>query len=193
MRRGIQTILGLGLAATVVACAGDTPNDSATATPGRDNAAVGTAGSANAERDFIQDQLGDGMKEVQLGRIAQERATNPQVKEFAQTMVRDHQAAGDELKQIATRGNVQLNNEDETEEIKDAREKFTKLSGNEFDREYIQTMIDEHQEVAKELDGKSQSDNAEVRQWVAKTLPKVQQHLEHARQLQQTIEKSGTR
>jgi putative membrane protein len=193
MSRGFQTVLGLALATTVVACSDDRrPNDAANVN--RDaGAAVGTAGTVDSERDFIQDQLGDGMKEVELGRLAQERATSPQVKEFGQMMVRDHQKAGQELKQIATKGNVQLTSEDETDEVKDAREKFTKLSGNEFDREYIKTMVDEHEEAVNELERKGQSDNADVRQWAAKTLPTVRQHLEHARRLRQTLEDTGSR
>ena len=48
------------------------------------------------------------MSEVELGQLAAQRASDPQVKQFAQRMVTDHGKANDELKQIAARKNVQL-------------------------------------------------------------------------------------
>ena len=104
MKRWNQIALAL-VATAAFACGGDSPNDR-TATGGTAGAA-GTAGSAaNAEADFVQEQLADGDAEVALGRLAQERATNPQVKEFAKMMVSDHQKSGEDLKQIASKHNI---------------------------------------------------------------------------------------
>jgi putative membrane protein len=190
MKRWTQAVLGVSLAVSVVACAGDNANDANTAA--RDSgAAVGTAG-ANADRDFIQDQLEDGQAEVNLGKIASERATHPQVKDFAQMMVREHQMAGEELRQAASAANVQLNAAAEPDnDHKDAEEELSKLTGGEFDRKYIDKMIDEHQEAVNELEKKQDAENVQVRQWATKTLPKVRQHLEQARQIQQTLEQAG--
>ena len=85
MKRLAQAVLGMGLAVSVVACAGDNANERDKPAAREPGAAVGTAG-ANADRDFIQDQLEDGRAEVNLAKIASERATHPQVKEFAQMM-----------------------------------------------------------------------------------------------------------
>lgn len=191
MKRLAQAVLGMGLAVSVVACAGDNANERDKPAAREPGAAVGTAG-ASADRDFIQDQLEDGRAEVNLAKIASERATHPQVKEFAQMMARDHQAAGDELRQIATSANIQLNTAAEPDsDHKDAEEELSKLSGREFDREYIEKMIDEHQEAVNELEKHQDADNVQIRQWATKTLPTVRQHLERARQIQQTLEKAG--
>lgn len=186
MKPWTQAVLGICLAASIVACNKNDANN----TTARDTGAVGTAGTG-ADRDWIQDQLEDGQAEINLARLASERATNPQVKDFAQMMLRDHQAAGDELKQAATAANVQVNPPAEPDnDHKNLQEDLAKLSGPEFDRKYIDAMVDEHQEAVNEIEKKADSDNVQIRQWATKTLPTVRQHLEQAKQLKQTLEQT---
>src|SRR5688572_9951692 len=67
---------------------------------------VGTSGEASVsagDRDFVGDLTVAGMAEVELGTLAKERATDSEVKQFADMMVRDHSKAGEELKQAASR------------------------------------------------------------------------------------------
>lgn len=47
-----------------------------------------------------------GTAEIELGRLAQQRGTHAEVKEFGAPMVRDHQIAAEELKPIAARANT---------------------------------------------------------------------------------------
>jgi putative membrane protein len=187
-------MLGFGLAASIVACNNNRANDAdnRAANPGaRDTgAAVGTAG-ANADRDWIQDQLEDGQAEIQLAQLASERATNPQVKQFAQMMIKDHTAAGNELKEAASAANVQIQPSAEMDnDHKDVHEDLSKLSGRDFDKKYIDTMVDEHQEAVNELEKKTDADNAQVRAWATKTLPKVRQHLDQAKQIQHSLDQT---
>jgi putative membrane protein len=189
MRRAVQTILGLGLAVTVVACSDNRPNDA-------DPNAVGTSGlAANADRDFIQDQLEDGNREVVLGRLAAERATNPQVKEFGQMMVTDHQNAGEELRQVASRNKITIERDsDGDDELRDQNEKLSKLSGREFDLEYITVMVDDHKKAVEDVEEKAEgSDNAEIKQWATKALPKLRAHLQNAERLHESLKQTGTR
>ena len=187
MRRAVQTILGLGLAVTIVAC-GDRPNDA-------DPNAVGTSGvAANAERDFIEDQLEDGNREVVLGNLAVERATNPQVKEFGQMMVTEHQAAGEELRQLAARANVRLEaDNDGDDDLRDMNGKLSKLSGREFDLEYMAAMVEDHKEAIDEVEDKVDATNAEVKAWAAKALPKLRAHLQQAERLHETLKQADSR
>jgi putative membrane protein len=185
-----KAALGLVLATSIAAC-NDDRRTSDNTTPARDGSAVGTSG-ANVDRDFIVDQLEDGAAEIALGKLAAERATNPQVKEYAQMMVRDHQMAGDELKQAATRANVQVTEPaDLDNDHKDVQEDLMKLSGRDFDKKYIDVMIDEHQEAVNEIERKVDDNNVEIKAWAAKTLPKVRGHLEQAKQLKEALDKAS--
>ena len=191
MKQWKQGILALIASASMVACAGDTDRTTATrdnpaGTPG----AAGTTGAAaDLDRDFVEDMIEDSQAEITLGQLAQQRASNPQVREFGGMMVRDHQKAGEELKQITSKHNLQLDTTTD-DDHNDLRERLSALSGAEFDRAYIDAMVEEHQEAVDEVREKAEgSDNSEVRQWAAKTLPVLQGHLARAQELKNTLEK----
>jgi putative membrane protein len=188
MKRWTQFALAL-VAMVSIACGGDNTRANDSATPGGTAGAAGTAGSAGApDADFIQDQLADGDAEVALGRLVEDRATTPQVKEFGQMMVSEHQKAGAELKEIASKHNIAIESKEHSEH-NDLRERLSKLSGAEFDREYIEAMVDDHEKAVNDVEKKAENaDNPEIRQWASKTLPTLRQHLERAKQIQQTLE-----
>jgi putative membrane protein len=187
MKRWTQALLGLSLAASIAACAGARSNEANPAA--RDSGAVGTTG-ATADRDFIQDQLEDATAEINLSQLAAERTADPQVKDFAERLVREHQAAADELKKAAASANVAVEPPEPDSDHKNAQEELSKLTGKEFDRRYLETMIKEHEEAVNELTP-ADAESAEVREWVAMTLPKVRQHLEMAKQIKERLEQTG--
>lgn len=188
MKRWTQLTLALLTAVPLVACGADDKR-----AQDRDNpAAVGTAGTGAPDADFVEEQLAGGNAEIELGRLAQQKASNPQVREFAEMIVRDHTQAGEELKQIATKHNIQV--PADRDEHNDLHEQLTKASAAEFDREYIEAMVDKHEKAVNDVEDKAEgSDNAEVKQWAAKTLPTLQQHLEKAKQIQQTLNQNQNR
>lgn len=60
--------------------------------------------------------------------------------------------------------------------------------GAEFDRMYMQQQVQAHQEAVDMFTSYSQhGDNAQLKQWAAKTLPSLQQHLQRAQQIQRTL------
>ena len=195
-------VMALALVAT--ACAGDdarNANETAATPAARDNAA-GTSGTADqrADLDFVRKHVAMGEHEIELGKLAQQKGTHPEVKRFGETMVRDHQLAGQELKQILTQsttgtaGETARDNSTDSDDHREKMEDMRKLSGQEFDEKYIDQMVDDHQKAVDDLEGKAEnSNNAAVKQWAAKTLPKVQQHLERAKTIKETLENAGNR
>jgi putative membrane protein len=139
---------------------------------------VATGGTRDV--DFLREQLALGGKEVGLARLAAERAARPEVKKFAEVVVRDHQQAAEDLRQIASTQQV---NAAEGEELKTERERLSALTGAQFDREYLDEIIADHEDAAGDLERASKGDDPEIRQWAAKHLPMVQRRLEEARQL----------
>jgi putative membrane protein len=95
---------------------------------------------------FINDMTVAGLTEVQLGKVAAERAASADVKAFGQMMVRDHSQAGDELKKVALQLKIQPPTQLD-QKHKDLVDKLSKLQGAAFDREYINAMVQGHQEV----------------------------------------------
>ena len=112
-----------------------------------------TQGVTGDVQRWVQDITMHNTAEIELGKIASERAANAQVKAYGQMMVRDHTAAGNELKQ-AVGGHVQVQ-EEMDEKHRDLAQKLRGLQGMEFDREYINAMVDGHQEVKGMLEDRA--------------------------------------
>lgn len=189
--RGTQLFVAALLTLSVAACGANGRNDTGAAGDGTPGAA-GTSGRSNAalsmgERNFVQDQLNDGSREVQLGQLAQKQATSADVKQFGAMMVQDHTRAGNKLEEIAKAENVERENR--SDDTRDEVERLSKLSGNEFDKEYVDLMVKDHKDAVDALQDQAENaENAHVKTWAAESLARVKHHLELAQQLQQQLE-----
>ena len=199
MKRWTQLALAAGLALSVSACAGDrAPDADQKSGAAREGAAgttgtSGTSGLSSGDQEFVQEQLAMGKAEVELGKLAQQRGTHADVKNYGQMMETDHRMAGEELKEIANRANGRPQGRDDS--AKDAhgdhvelREELSKLSGGEFDRRYLDEMVEDHEKGIDALEGRAErADHPQIREWAAKTLPKMRNHLAKAKAVQETL------
>jgi putative membrane protein len=124
---------------------------------------------------FARKAAGGGAMEVKLGTLAVSRATHPEVKTFARKMVDDHTKANDELRQLASQKGWVL--PDTEAECQAKESKLAKYSGPEFDREYMQAMLKDHEDDVDmfrkySLDGS----DPELKAWALKTLPTLEEH-----------------
>jgi putative membrane protein len=126
------------------------------------------------------------MSEVKFGELAQSKSTNPRVKSFAEMMVRDHNKANDELKSLAGRKNVTLPaniSDDHQKKLDDLQKK----TGKDFDRAYMDMMVDGHQSAVNDFEKQKDNKDADVKDWVNKTLPTLQMHLDSAKAVKKII------
>ena len=109
------------------------------------NAQSGSSASAStADKHFVTAALRGGMAEVELGKLAVEKGSSDDVKQFGQKMVTDHTQLGDEMKQVAQQvGATQPSALSASDQALEAKLKM--LSGNAFDRAYIQAMVKDHE------------------------------------------------
>lgn len=135
---------------------------------------------------FMNDAAPGGLAEVELGRLAEERAASAEVKAFARQMIADHAKAGEKLKQLAQQKNVVLP-EAILPKAKQTKEMLSKLQGAEFDRAYVKAMLEVHltDVAAFEAVAKNATD-ADVKAFAGETVPTLKHHLEMIR----TIAKS---
>ncbi len=129
-----------------------------------------------------------GLTEVELGRLAVQRGSNPAVKSFGQQVIEDHSRANSELKTIATRKNIALPT-DLNSDQKATMDKLSKLSGSEFDKEYMSDMVKDHEADAKEFESQAnKGTDADIKAFAAKTLPMIQRHLQLARDVANQVD-----
>ena len=158
----------------------------------KQDSAEKTSGEATApvsEEDskFAVMAASGGMMEVQLGELAQQKASSQRVKDFGAMMVRDHTKANDELKNLAGMKNITVPpapGEDHMDQITN----LSKKSGREFDREYMKMMVDDHQEDIDEFEKFSNnSKDADLKAFAAKTLPVLRTHLDSAKAINDAL------
>jgi putative membrane protein len=125
--------------------------------------------------------------EVELGRLAAEKASNAEVKQFAQRMVDDHGKANQQLSTIAQQKNVQVPTE-LTGKAKADHDRLSKLSGEQFDRAYMQLMVQDHRKDVGEFRKQStKAKDADVKSFASQTLPTLEDHLKMAEQTQSAL------
>lgn len=126
--------------------------------------------------DFAVKAANGGMMEVDMGKIAQEKAKSKAVKDFAAMMVKDHSKANEELKSLAAAKNITLPatiGNDMQNEI----DNLTKDS-TDFDKDYIDKMVKDHNDDIDlfEKAAKNSPDSA-FKNFAVKTLPTLYKHL----------------
>jgi putative membrane protein len=206
-------LLALACAGALMAgCNGNrTSNTSNTIAASNDADTTGTAGAgvSTSDKNWVSDQLADGTAEIELAKMAKDHAASADVKQFADMMIQDHTKAGDELKHIAMTyaipTDVKIDNKHQN-----LMDKLSKLKGADFDKEYMNAMVDDHQDAVQDLRSRAdekrslsdrvtgknpenagavkpeQADNhvdASINQWAANTLPTVEHHLDRAKQI----------
>ncbi|PWU12750.1 MAG: DUF305 domain-containing protein [Terriglobia bacterium] len=148
-----------------------------------------TAKRLTADSTFASNAMEGGMAEVELGRLAQQRAASDHVKQFGKRMVDDHSKANEELKTIATNKGITipttLNAKDQA-----AMDRLAKLNGAEFDRAYMDDMVRDHRtDVAEFQREADQGGDADIKAFASKTLPTLQDHLKMAQETQSKLKK----
>jgi putative membrane protein len=150
------------------------------------SASIAFAASAD-DTAFAAKAAQAGNAEVAEGEMAKTKATDPRVKEFAATMVKDHSAAGSELKDAASKAGITLPSGVSVEE-KAAAERLGTFSGAEFDRNYMQLMVKDHKAAVELFQKEAKTgEDARLKAFAEKTLPTIQMHLQMAERLASEI------
>jgi putative membrane protein len=142
---------------------------------------------AAADQTFLKNAAVGGLMEVELGRLATEKASSADVKQFGQRMVDDHGKANEQLATIAKQKNVDVATQ-LTGKGKADYDRLSKLSGEQFDRAYMQMMVQDHRKDVAEFRKESTSaKDADVKSFASQTLPTLEDHLKMAQQAQSSL------
>jgi putative membrane protein len=140
-------------------------------------------GLSAEEQQFVKKAAAGGLAEVKLSELANDRASDPKVKDFATQMVTDHTQANGELKPIAESNKIPVPTK-LTGEHEVAYKHLEKLSGAKFDAAYIRIMVSDHDKTVSAFEQASSNlKDPALKAFVDKTLPVLRQHKEHIHEI----------
>jgi putative membrane protein len=138
---------------------------------------------AVSDNDFLIKAVTGGVAEVQFSQLAKKHATDAKVKAFATRMVDDHSKANKKLLEYAKGlkvGVVTGLNKDR----RAAYSNLSKLSNGDFDREYMKTMVEDHEKALSLYQSFAKHGSHDgLRTFASDTLPTLKAHLKEAREI----------
>jgi putative membrane protein len=154
-----------------------------------DKSASGTVPAA--DKAFMTKAAEGGLAEVQLGQLAADKASSNDVKDFGKQMSDDHGKANDQLKSIAAQKGVTLPS-DLNAKDKAEKDRLSKLSGEQFDKAYMQAMVKDHMKDVSEFKRESTTaKDTDVKNFASQTLPTLESHLEKAKTVAGSVGATG--
>lgn len=136
-----------------------------------------------SDQEFIDAAAEGGLAEVNLGQLAAAKATSDEVRDFGNRMVSDHSNFNDELTQLASNKGITLPTQPGADEQKTSNELSSK-AGKGFDKAYMSTMVKDHEkDVAAFKKAEYEVQDPDLKAWITKTLPTLEDHLKQAKQV----------
>jgi putative membrane protein len=131
--------------------------------------------------------------DIDAGNLAKAKATNADVKSFAQQMVTDHSGVNKQATELVTKLKVTPEDNPTSQSLKSGGEKnvasLKGLTGAAFDKAYIDHEVTYHQQVLDAIDKTliPNAKNAELKALIVKVRPAFAAHLEHAKRIQSSL------
>lgn len=177
-----------GASALLLALIAGAASAQGTMAPAASGPMHGAATVARADQNFLQDAAEINLAEIRASNIALEKATNANVKAYAQMMVDGHKKATEELRALARTKGVQLP-DDVTLMAKAKTKLLEERSGASFDKHYVESIgIKAHEDAIKRFEKASKEvKDPEIKAFADKMLPDLRTHLEKAKGLASAV------
>ncbi len=166
--------------------------DAADSSNTRSADASGMRQSRMSSAEFVKKAAADGMAEVEAGKVGVQKATNPEVKAFAQKMVTDHTKTNNELTALAKSQNLEVPSGPGLMQKASMERLEHEKAGAGFDHAFMKHMVSDH-EKAVELFKQASTDtniDPQLRSFAKTTLPALQTHLSQAQALESKLAKN---
>lgn len=141
------------------------------------------------DSEFLVDIAEVNLAEIEIGKLAQIKSTNAEVKKFGKMLVDEHTKSASEVSALAKAKNFTL----PSSLTEDGREEYNKLnekSGVDFDKKFADMMIDGHEKAIDKLRNASEdAKDEDVKLWASNNIAGLTAHLEHAKRLKQDLDK----
>lgn len=137
--------------------------------------------------EFVSRTASTGMMEVQLSKLAIERAQTKEVKSLAQKIAEDHSLSNAELLKIAATKKITLP-EGLSKEDKEMIEETNKKTGMDFDKEYVEKMIKSHKSAIENFeDAAEHCEDPDIKSFASSSLHRLKMHLDMSKEAEKKI------
>ena len=123
------------------------------------------------------------LEEIDAGKLAQQKGTTREVKDYGATLVRDHTKADQDTKTLASKMNVDLEkmkddarHREKQQAMQDKMDQLKKMTGKEFDRTFAQMMADGHRQAIEMVKTARVDAKPELKSFLDQLLPVLQKH-----------------
>lgn len=148
---------------------------------------VAFSAQAADDKDFVKDAAKGNQFEVQAGQLAEQQGKSDMVKQLGQQISADHKKANEQLQQVASQKNLEAPKEPAN---KGDLEELAGLQGDEFDRKYVELMVEDHKkDIEKYQKQAEESKDPEVRKYAEENIAVLRKHLQMSEQTQAALER----
>jgi putative membrane protein len=149
------------------------------------------SGAMEDKSEFISDVANSSMLELELSKVAEQRASDPQVKQLAQKIVSDHKRMNQDLKSVAQSNNITIP-QGLDQDMQKTYERISQLQGKEFDKEYLKEMESHHEDNIKKFEKMASNEQAsELSSFASNHLATLRSHQQNAEQLAERVEEGN--
>lgn len=131
---------------------------------------------------FIKEAIQGNLAEVSMGKLAQQKATSPAVRDYGQMLVADHGKANEKARAAAKSAGADIPTEPTSKQKTEAKD-LGKLTGAKFDKDFMQHMVKDHKKDVAAYEKQASSGTGPVTEYAKETLPTLKRHLERAQSI----------
>lgn len=140
------------------------------------------------EQEFVKAAIKGNQMEVDLAEMAEGKSENKAVDEFAGQLERDHSDVLDELRRLADKADIRMDDAPAAEKASMTNQ-LEAAKGVAFDREYVSMMVDAHKKNIAKFESMQSTATGELKALIDKTLPVMREHLSKAEALMAQVRK----
>jgi putative membrane protein len=141
--------------------------------------ALSSAAYADSPKQFLETAIKGDNSEMMLGRMAERQGSSRSIQEFGKTLLDDHSKAKAQAAQVAEQWGVPVLQKALPQALEE-RDRLARLSGEQFDREFVRHMISDHRHDIGEFQKEAAAHQGAVSRLALKQLPTLKKHLDMA-------------
>ena len=150
-----------------------------------------SAGGAMSDANIMAKEIAADSGEVALATYVRSHASDAGVKSYAGELVSDHSKGEKEAKALASKLSITPQpaaNDTTSQATEHAMSRFASLKGHDLDTAFVAHEIEDHKtDIDDAHKASAAAQNAEVKQFVDKTIPELQKHLDRAQALDKKL------